>query len=62
MAPTMAHGVFGAGSGFRVGWRAMGGGGVWFLLFKGFIVVLAKLSFYRGDWGLGYHSMEFRVS
>ena len=62
MAPTMAHGVFGAGSGVRGGWRAMRGGGVWFLHFKGFIVVLAKLSFYRGDWGLGYHSMEFRVS
>ena len=27
--PAMAHGVFGAGTGFRVGWRT--GGSAWFL-------------------------------
>ena len=36
---------------FRVGWRAAGG--VWFLLFKSFLLVLARLSFWRGDWALG---------
>ena len=24
------------------------------------LLVLMKLSFWRGDWALGYHSMEFR--
>ena len=40
-----AIGVFGAGSGFRVGWGAAGGGGSG----RG-----------EGGWALGYHSMEFR--
>ena len=51
----MAHGVFGADSGFGVGLRAAGGVGV-----AGFRLVFAGLSFWRGGWGLGYHSMRFR--
>ena len=54
---AVAGGVFGAGAGFRVGWRALGG--VWFPFFRGFLLVLAKLSFWRGAgrwpislWGL----------
>ena len=49
-------GVFGAGSSFRVGWRAavgVGGVGVWFLGW--FVLVLAKFSFYifgAGHWAI----------
>ena len=32
---------------------------VQFLFFKIFFLVLAKFSFRRGDWALGYNSMEF---
>ena len=28
-----------------------------FVFFESFLLVLAKLSFLRGDWALGYHSM-----
>ena len=49
-------GVFGAGSGFRVGWRAaVELGGVRFLLLGGFVLVLAKFSFYifgAGHWAI----------
>ena len=51
-------GVFGAGSSFGVGWRAaveLGGGGVRFLLLGGFVLVLAKFSFYvfgAGHWAI----------
>ena len=45
MLPAVVRGVFGAGSGFGVGWRTGGGGGVGFL--RGFLV-LAELSFWRG--------------
>ena len=31
-----------------------------FLFFKGFLLVLAEVSFWWGDWALGYHSMKFR--
>ena len=31
-----------------------------FLFFKSFLLVLTKLSFWLGDWALGYHSMMFR--
>ena len=50
-------GVFGAGSSFRVGWRAavgFGGGG-WVRLLGGFVLVLAKFSFYifgAGHWAI----------
>ena len=38
--------LFGAGSGFRVGWRTVGTvGGVQFLLFTRFLLVRTKLSF-----------------
>ena len=49
--PAMARGVFGAGSGFRVVWRTAGG--ISFLFFRIFLLVLAKISFWRGDWSLG---------
>ena len=59
--PAVARGVFGASSGFRVGWRAVAGG-VWYLFFEGFLLVLAGLSFWQGGggWARGYHSMGFR--
>ena len=31
-----------------------------FLFFKSFLLVLTKLSFWQGEWALGYHSMKFR--
>ena len=31
-----------------------------FLFFKSFLLVLTKLSFWQGDWGLGYHYVTFR--
>ena len=52
---SISHRVFGTGSGFRVGWRAVAGGGGG--LFVGFLLVFAGFSFLRGDWALGYHSM-----
>ena len=45
--PSIAHGIFKAGSNFRVGWWT---GGVSFLFFKGFLQVLAGFS---GWWGGG---------
>ena len=30
------------------------------LFFKSFLLALTKLSFWQGDWGLGYHSMGIR--
>ena len=54
--PTVGCGVFGAGSGFGVGWR---GGGVWSLCFGALLLVLAEFLFCRGAvhwaiilWGL----------
>ena len=43
---TMGRGICGTGSGFRVVWRAAGG--VWFLFFGEFLLVLAGLLFWRG--------------
>ena len=60
---SISCGVFEAGSGFRVGRRtARGSGWGWGLVpfFGAFVLVLAKFSFWRGDWGLGYHSMGIR--
>ena len=57
-------GVFGAGSGFRVGWRAAGGEGEG-ALFSAFQGVFASvggvliLAGGRGGWALGYHSIGF---
>ena len=39
----MARGIFVTGSGFRVGGAQQGGGGI--LLFKGFLLALAKFRF-----------------
>ena len=47
----------GTGSGLRVAWRTAVG--VWFLFWGGFLLVLAKFSFWPGHWALGYHSMGF---
>ena len=55
--PAVARGVFGAGSGFRGGGAQWGGAS--FLVFGSFLLVLVGLSFWLGDWALGYHSMDF---
>ena len=31
-----------------------------FLFFKNFLIVIAKFSFWEGDWAVGYYSMGFR--
>ena len=49
---AMARGIFGAGSGFRVGWRTAGG--LWFPLALG-----GQLSFWGEGWALSYHSLGF---
>ena len=41
---AVAGGVFGAGSGFHVGWDTARG--VWFLFFGGLLLVVPGLSFY----------------
>ena len=46
---TVGCGVFGAGSGFGVGWRTV----VWSLFFGAFLLVLAKFLFWRGGLGTG---------
>ena len=51
-------GVFGAGSGFGVGWRAAGGGGGEGL-FQGLFRSVGGAFILAGDWAIGYHSMEF---
>ena len=48
---AVARGIFGTSSGFRVGWRTAGR--VELLFFKSFLLVLAKLSFWRGGLGAG---------
>ena len=56
---SISCGVFEAGSGFRVGRRAAREWGL-VPFFGAFVLVLARFSFLRGDWGLGYHSMGIR--
>ena len=34
----------------------------WFLVFRGLLLVLVDLSFWRGDWAPGYLSIGFRHS
>ena len=34
-------------------------GRVSFVFFRNFLLVLAELSFWRGEWALVYHFMEF---
>ena len=63
---------FGGGGGFGLRWLAgdlglalvfVWGGAQWgrasFLFFGSFLLVLVGLSFWLGDWALGYHSMDF---
>ena len=49
--------LFGADSGFRVGWRKAGRGGG--LVFGGLLVVLGNLSFWPGDRAPGYLCIGF---
>ena len=56
---AVARGVFGAGSGFRVGWRAAGGGGLISVL-PGFSAGVGGAFVSAGGWAVGYHSMGFR--
>ena len=60
---AVGRGVSGAGSGFRVAWRAAGsrGGGGGLVLFFGiFLLVLAGLLYLWGGGALRYHVMKFR--
>ena len=58
---TIARGIFGAGSGFRVGWGTAGAGGEgWFLSFCGFFAGIGGIFILVGGMALGYHSMGFR--
>ena len=55
---AVAGGVSGAGS----GWFSCGvvhGWGRSFSIFRGFLLVLKGLLFWRGGFALGYHSMRF---
>ena len=54
---TIVHKTFETNSSFHMKQQK-----VLFLFFKGFLVVLAKYSFWQGDWALGYHSMGFSTS
>ena len=57
---TIVHGVFEAGSGFHVySCGVVHCGRSLISVFKGFLLVLTKFSFSRGDWALGYYSMYF---
>ena len=58
LGAAVGRGIFGAGSGFLVGWR--NAEEVQLLFFMGFLLVLGEFSFLWGDWALGYDSMEFR--
>ena len=55
---TVAHRIIEANCSFHVKWRTAGKVG--FLFLRSFPLVLARLSFWRGCWALGYHSMGFR--
>ena len=55
--PTITHKIFETNSSFHVKQRTTGK--VQFLFFKSFLLVLTKLSFSQGGWGLGYDSMKF---
>lgn len=49
-------------SGASSGWFSCGvvhGEGRLFSIIQGFLLVLAELSFWRGHWVLGYHSLGF---
>ena len=55
--PRITHKIFETNSTFDVKQRTTGK--VSFLFFKSFPLVLSKLSFWQGGWGLGYHCMKF---
>ena len=55
--PTVINRVFKTNSSFHV--KQHSAGKVKFLLFKGFLLVQTKFSFWQGEWALGYRSMEF---
>ena len=55
---TTIHKIFETDFIFHVKQRTTGK--VYFLFFKSFLLVLTKLSFWQGDWILGYHSMSLR--
>ena len=57
---AVGRGIFGAGSGFRVGEHTAGGGGLIAVLGK-FLASIDKIFIFAGGrWALGYHSMGFR--
>ena len=45
---------------FSCGWRTAGAGGGGNSAFQGFSASIGKVSFWRGDWALGYRSVELR--
>ena len=53
---SMDHGIFGTNSGFGGKWCTTRKVVLKFLFFMSFLLVLAGLSFWRGDWALGFHS------
>ena len=54
----ITHKVTETNSTFHMEWHIAGK--VEFLCVKSFILILTKLSFWQGDWALGFHSMELR--
>ena len=60
LVAAMARGIFVTGSSFRVGGAQQGRGGWGNSAFQGFSARLGKVSFWRGDWALGYRSVELR--
>ena len=57
---TIIHRIFEANSGFHVfSWEIVHYGKSLISVFKGFLLVLTKFSFSRGDWALDYYSMYF---
>ena len=56
--PTITDKISETNSSFRVKYPTAGK--VSLLFSKSFLLVLTKISFWHGDWALGYHSMEFR--
>ena len=56
---AIGHRVFGAGSSFRGGWCAAGGGGL-IAVFRGFFASVGGVFIWRGEWLLGYYFGVFR--
>ena len=55
---TIIHRIFEANSSFHVKWCTAGK--ISYLFFNNVLLVVAKISFWWGDWALGYHSVGFR--